>query len=127
MPTVTVECSISAPLSKVWELWTTPEHIVRWAFASDDWEAPRAENDLRVGGKFTTVMAAKDKSASFDFTGVYTKVKEHELVAYILDDGRNVSVQFQPAGGERYSDRNFRTRTRKSAGGAAIRLASHAR
>jgi len=78
--TITVEILIKAPIEKVWEFWTKPEHIVNWAFASNDWEASHAENDLCVGGKFKTVMAAKDKSTSFDFTGVYTNVKENELI-----------------------------------------------
>jgi uncharacterized protein YndB with AHSA1/START domain len=83
---ITVESIVKAPIQKVWDYWNNPEHIVHWAFASDDWEAPAAENDLRVGGKFRTVMAAKDKSAGFDFTGTYTQVKEHELIEYDMDD-----------------------------------------
>lgn len=95
MKTITVETAISAPVEKAWEFWTKPEHIVNWAFASDDWEAPSAVNDVRVGGKFRTSMAAKDKSTSFDFTGTYTAVKEHSLIEYDLDDGRHVRVQFK--------------------------------
>jgi uncharacterized protein YndB with AHSA1/START domain len=57
MKTITVETTINAPIEKVWEYWNEPEHVTGWAFASDDWEAPAAENDLRVGGKFkTTIM-----------------------------------------------------------------------
>ncbi|HVX02778.1 MAG TPA: SRPBCC domain-containing protein, partial [Nitrososphaera sp.] len=70
------------------------EHINCWAFASDYWEARALENDLHVGGKFKTIMAAKDKSASFDFAGVYTNVKEHELIEYDMEDGRHVKVEF---------------------------------
>jgi len=91
---ITVEVTIQAPFEKVWECWTKPEHITKWAFASDDWEAPAAENDVRVGGKFKTVMAAKDKSSSFDFTGTYTAVKEHALIEYDMTDGRHVKVEF---------------------------------
>jgi uncharacterized protein YndB with AHSA1/START domain len=91
---ITVQTSVNAPMKKVWECWNRPEHITGWAFASDDWEAPAAENDLRVGGKFKTTMAAKDKSASFDFTGVYTDVKEHDLIEYVMEDGRHVKVKF---------------------------------
>ena len=94
MKTITVETAISAPVEKAWEFWTKPEHIVHWAFASDDWEAPSAENDLQVGGRFKTVMAAKDESESFDFTGTYTAVNEHELIEYDMDDGRHVKVEF---------------------------------
>jgi len=95
-----VTALINAPIEKVWEYYNAPEHITKWAFASDDWEAPHAENDLRVGGKFVTTMAAKDKSAQFDFTGTYTEVKEHELLAYTMDgeDKRTVSVVFKPKG-----------------------------
>lgn len=89
---ITVQTVVNAPLEKVWEYWTAPEHITGWAFASDDWEAPSAENDLRIDGTFKTVMAAKDKSASFDFTGTYTQVKKHALIEYDMDDGRHVSV-----------------------------------
>lgn len=91
---ITVETIVKVPMAKVWEYWNKPEHIEQWAFASDDWEARDAENDVRVGGKFKTTMAAKDKSASFDFTGIYTAVKEHELIEYDMDDGRHVKVEF---------------------------------
>lgn len=91
---ITVQTVVNAPVEKVWECWNRPEHITGWAFASDDWEAPAAENDLRVGGRFKTRMAAKDKSAGFDFGGVYTDVKEHRLIEYKMDDGRRVKVEF---------------------------------
>jgi uncharacterized protein YndB with AHSA1/START domain len=92
--TIIVSTIVFAPMKRVWEYWNTPEHITRWAFASDDWESPAAENDVRDGGKFKTVMAAKDKSTSFDFTGTYISIKEHELIEYDIDDGRHVKVQF---------------------------------
>ena len=91
---ITIQATINAPIEKVWEGWTKPENIVRLAFASDDWEAPSAENDVRVGGKFKTVMSAKDKSASFDFAGTYTEVKEHELIEYDFGD-RHTKIEFK--------------------------------
>ena len=91
---ITVQTVVNAPVAKVWECWNKPEHITSWAFASDEWEAPAAENDLRVGGRFKTTMAAKDKSASFDFGGVYINVQEHKLIEYNIDDGRQVKVEF---------------------------------
>lgn len=92
--TITVQSVVNAPIGKVWEFWTGPDHIVHWAFASDDWEAPAAENDLRAGGRFKTRMAARDRSAGFDFAGTYTGVKEHELIEYDMDGGRHVKVEF---------------------------------
>ena len=93
--TITLETVIDAPIGKVWELRTEPKHIVKWAFASDDWEAPHAENDIREGGRFKTRMAAKDKSASFDFTGTYTAVTDRKLIEYDIDDGRHVKIEFK--------------------------------
>lgn len=76
MNTLTVTTHITAPLAEVRNKWTTPDHITHRAFASDDRECPSAQNDLCVGGKFVTTMAAKDGSARFDFGGTYTEVQE---------------------------------------------------
>ncbi len=92
---ITIKTLVNAPVEKVWEVWTDPKHIVKWAFASDDWEAPYADNDVKVGGRFKTTMAAKDKSASFDFTGIYTAVTENKLIEYDIDDGRHVKAEFK--------------------------------
>jgi uncharacterized protein YndB with AHSA1/START domain len=91
---IIVETVINANIEKVWEYWTNPVHLTHWVFASDDWHAPYADNDLRVGGKFKTTMAAKDGSFSFDFEGVYTEVKEHSQIAYEIADGRKVKIDF---------------------------------
>jgi len=66
---ITVQTAVNAPMERVWHYWNRPKYIVHWAFASDDWEAAVASNNLQIGGKFKITMAAKDKSASFDFTG----------------------------------------------------------
>lgn len=91
---IKVEAWVKNNIDKVWESWNSPEHIVKWNHASDDWHTTRANNDLRVGGKINARMEAKDGSAGFDFSGVYTDVKVNERVAYTLDDGRKVSVNF---------------------------------
>jgi len=92
--TVTVETIVNAPIEKAWEYWTEPKHITHWNFASDDWESPRGENDLKVGGKFNYRMQAKDGSLGFDFGGEYTEVKKFELIEYNLGDGRHVKITF---------------------------------
>jgi uncharacterized protein YndB with AHSA1/START domain len=92
---ITITTTVNAPIDKVWEYWNIPSHIDHWAFASDDWEAKAAENDVRIGGKFKTTMSAKDKSTSFDFEGTYTSVKEHEMIEYDMTDGRHVKVTFE--------------------------------
>lgn len=92
---ITVQTTINASINKVWEFWSKPEHIKKWAFASPDWHVPNAENDLRTGGKFSTTMAAKDGSVSFDFGGEYTLVKENQAINYVMGDGRNVEITFR--------------------------------
>src|SRR5882757_2287381 len=95
---ITVEATINAPVKKVWEIWTKPEHITQWCNASDDWHAPYADNDVRNEGKFKTTMAAKDGSFSFDFWGVYTNVIPNSLMEYTMGDGRKVKVSFTNEG-----------------------------
>ncbi len=97
MDPITVSTTINADSDTVWELWNEPSHIEKWAFASDDWECPHAENDLKVGGTLRITMAAKDKSASFDVVGTYTNVVPNELIEYTMEDGRKVSVRFESA------------------------------
>lgn len=98
--TITVQATVNAPVAKVWEYWTKPEHITEWSFADDSWHAPYAENDLRVDGTFKTTLAAKDGSFSFDFGGIYSAVKENELITYTMGDGRKVEVVFTSNGNE---------------------------
>lgn len=96
---ITIEATVNAPITKVWQYWNEPAHIKQWAFAADTWHAPNAANDLRIGGKFSTTMAAKDGSASFDFWGIYTEVIENELIAYEMEDGRKVKITFSEQNG----------------------------
>lgn len=97
---ITVETTVHAPVEKVWAYWTEPQHITKWTFASDDWHAPHAENDLRVGGTFTTRMEAKDGSFGFDLGGVYDEVRINEFTSYTLGDGRKVAVTFISEGND---------------------------
>ncbi|NCI50287.1 polyketide cyclase [Sediminibacterium roseum] len=95
---LTVKASINAPVEKVWNAWNNPGDITKWCAASPDWHAPKAENDLRTGGSFTTRMEAKDGSFGFDFGGVYDEVTTHELIVYTMGDGRKVIIHFKSNG-----------------------------
>ena len=96
MNTITVETLVRAPIEKVWDCWNNPKHIVCWCFASEDWEAPNAENNLQVGGIMKIRMSAKDKSSGFDFTGIYTALHHQELIEYDIFErgGRHVKIEF---------------------------------
>lgn len=91
---ITVYTDVNATIERVWDLWTGPEHIQKWNNMSSDWHSPKVENDLRPGGRFLFVMALKDGSMSFDFTGTYEEVELHQLISYTLDDGRKSRILF---------------------------------
>ncbi len=91
---IVVETKVNASPAHVWHLWTAAEHIVKWNAASDDWHTPTASNDLQVGGTFVYHMAARDGSVGFDFTGTYERVEELESIAYVMEDGRKVEIEF---------------------------------
>jgi uncharacterized protein YndB with AHSA1/START domain len=97
---ITVEAAIKATVEKVWDAWNKPEHIKQWCAASPDWHVPSAENDLKVGGSFTTRMEAKDGSFGFDFGGKYDEVVPNKRISYTMDDGRRVEVDFIETGNE---------------------------
>jgi uncharacterized protein YndB with AHSA1/START domain len=90
---ITVETSVRAPVGRVWQSYTSPEDIVNWNAASDDWHTTRASVDLRAGGAFSSRMEAKDGSFGFDFAGTYTRVEPHRLIEYSFGD-RTAQVEF---------------------------------
>jgi uncharacterized protein YndB with AHSA1/START domain len=90
---ITVEAIVDAPLEDVWRAWTTPSDIRKWNAASDDWHTTDAKVDLRVGGKFSSRMEAKDGTAGFDFAGTYTKIKHEQRIEAKFGD-RHLVVEF---------------------------------
>ena len=90
---ITVETKVAAPISVVWNAYTTPADIMKWNAASDDWHTTAATVDLRVGGNFSSRMEAKDGSFGFDFAGTYTAVVPNKQLAYSFGD-RNATVDF---------------------------------
>lgn len=90
---IAVETTINAPMQTVWNTYVTPDDIVQWNAASDDWHTTRANVDLRPGGEFSSRMEAKDGSFGFDFAGVYTQVITHQLIEYSFGD-RTAQVEF---------------------------------
>lgn len=95
---ITIAASVNAPIEKVWECWTTPEHIMQWNQASPDWHCPASAVDLKIGGKFSATMAAKDGSFSFDFWGTYDDILENELIMVTMGDGRKWKTTFASNG-----------------------------
>ncbi|MEQ1556419.1 MAG: SRPBCC domain-containing protein, partial [Gallionella sp.] len=66
---ITVSTVVAAPIAEVWHAYNSPEDIKVWNTASPDWHTTSSSVDLRVGGKFSSRMEAKDGSFGFDFAG----------------------------------------------------------
>ncbi|TGL44621.1 SRPBCC family protein [Leptospira perdikensis] len=95
---ITVQSTISADNKKVWDYYTQPEHIIHWNFAADDWQCPWAKNDLRVGGKYSARMEAKDGSFGFEFEATYDNIVDQKSFTYTMEDGRKASVALETVG-----------------------------
>lgn len=96
--TIQIEALISSSPSKVWTYWTEPKHITKWNFAVPEWCCPSATNDLKVGGKYSARMEAKDGSFGFDFEAIYDEVTPQKKLTYTMTDGRKVTTTFEPQG-----------------------------
>ena len=108
---VTVGGSVNMPVEKVWNLWTDPKHIIKWNSASDDWHTPKAENDLRVGGRFLSRMESKDGKEGFDFSGKYSKIELYKCIDYTMDDNRKTHITFESHGNKTKITESFETET----------------
>jgi len=97
---LTVQANIAADRKKVWDYYTNPKHITKWNFASDDWHCPKASNDLRVGGKYSATMEAKDGSFGFDFEAIYDEVIDQKTFTYTMGDGRKATADFDAVGNQ---------------------------
>jgi uncharacterized protein YndB with AHSA1/START domain len=73
----------AAPRHAVWQVWTTPEHILRW-WGGQRGVATLAEIDLRVGGTWRYAMTA---NAGFE-------VAFHGEFLEVVMDERIVSTEF---------------------------------
>lgn len=90
---ITVSTIVAAPIAAVWAAYNAPDAIKVWNTASPDWHTTASTVDLRVGGKFSSHMEAKDGSFGFDFEGEYTKVEPLHLIEYSFG-GRTGLVEF---------------------------------
>lgn len=95
---ITVQAFVAAPVEAVWQAYATPEDIMQWNSAADDWHTPAASVDLREGGHFSSRMEARDGSMGFDFAGTYTRIEPLRRIDYTFGD-RHAQVTFTPVEG----------------------------
>ena len=95
---VTTTTSVKSSPERAWHAFTPADAITEWNQASPDWHCPRAEVDLREGGKHFARMEARDGSFGFDFTGIYDEVDPPHALTLRLDDGRRARTTFEADG-----------------------------
>jgi uncharacterized protein YndB with AHSA1/START domain len=82
-----IERTFAASAEEVFDAWTSPEVMRRWFHCLESWETPRAEVDLRVGGKVRVVMRTVD-GRDAGMGGEYRVIdRPHRLVmTWTFDD-----------------------------------------
>ncbi len=91
-----------APRDLVFNAWIEPRHLLRWFHASEGWTTPFVETDPRVDGSFRVGFGSPDGSEDFVLEGVYTAMDRPGRIAFVMSDGRPVSVTLlEEAGGTR--------------------------
>ncbi|HZY67284.1 MAG TPA: SRPBCC domain-containing protein, partial [Devosia sp.] len=74
--------SFDAPLSLVWKVFTTPEHVVRWWGPKSIAPVKTVEKlDLRTGGEWRYVCERPDGGETIVFHGVFVDVVPEQKIA----------------------------------------------
>jgi uncharacterized protein YndB with AHSA1/START domain len=121
-----IERTFNAPVAEVFEAWTSAEVLRRWWHAEHDWETPRAEVDLRVGGAIRITMRNPRDGAEYTGGGEFTEIRPHERLAFtwswddraasgsqrieidFLDHGETTTVVLTHTGLEEQARESFR-------------------
>lgn len=90
--------AINATGQRVFDAFITSEDLLEWHRASPDWTTPHAITAPVPGGKFNIGFGDPTGENTFDFTGTYTAVDAPTHLAYTIDDGRKVAIDFADAG-----------------------------
>ncbi|WP_297338100.1 SRPBCC domain-containing protein [Algoriphagus sp.] len=106
---ITIQTQITAPINLTWTAFTSSRHVPHWNFASGDWHCPWAKGELKIGGKFTHRMEAKDGSMGFDINGTYQSIIPNKKLSYLIEDGRSVDITFTQSGQESIVTETFET------------------
>lgn len=94
----TIHSMVDRNVFTCFHTYHTPEHIINWNYASEDWHCPNATSEFKEGGHFSYRMEAKDQSFGFDFTGIFDKIVEPTSIKYHMDDLREVLIRFEGQG-----------------------------
>jgi uncharacterized protein YndB with AHSA1/START domain len=71
---------LNAPRDKVFQCWTQPDLMRQW-FAPKPWSTPRAEVDLRPGGRNAITMA-DENGTEYPNEGQYLEIVPNEKLVF---------------------------------------------
>ena len=97
---IKLQRSFSAPRALVFEVWSKPEHFMRW-FAPNHYDIPRCDMDFRVGGSFRAIM--RGMGMEHGFGGTYVEIVPNERIRWVgridgLDQDMTTTVTFADDG-----------------------------
>jgi uncharacterized protein YndB with AHSA1/START domain len=75
-----LERVVDLPAEKIWEAWTTPEHI-KVFFCPRPWQVVDCKLDLRPGGIFYTKMRGPE-GEEFPSAGCYLEIVKNEKLVW---------------------------------------------
>ena len=82
---VTVQREFDAPIERVWAAWTTPEDLRAW-WGPTGFSCPRAEVDIRPGGRIFVTMRAPAEWGGSEYHNLWelTAVDAPRRLAYVM-------------------------------------------
>ena len=80
---VRIERTFNAPIDLIWAMWTEPEHFANW-YGPTGARIPKAEMDVRVGGRRHIAMAMDTPRGPMEmfFVGEYREVNPKTRLVY---------------------------------------------
>jgi uncharacterized protein YndB with AHSA1/START domain len=71
---------LDAPLSLVWKIWTTPEHI-KWWWGPKDFSNTILKMDVKTGGEWLLIMHGPD-GRNYEIKSIFREVIKHKKIIY---------------------------------------------
>lgn len=79
--TLVLRRTFSVSRQVLFEVWTRPEHMMKWFGPSDEYTTPMAEVDLKVGGQYRIGFRHQDGKEVF-VVGTFQQVMVPEKLVY---------------------------------------------
>lgn len=95
---VTVEREFDAPIERVWDAWTTAEGLREW-WGPTGFSCPRAETDIRPGGRILVTMRAPAEWGGSEYHNRWdiTEVEPPTRLAYVMRFADAEGIAISPA------------------------------